>query len=417
MPRTNWAGNYSYRARTLHAPATLEELQELVASTPRLRVLGSRHSFTDIADGEELVTLERLGHDVAIDRNALTVSLAGAVRYDRLAGELDRAGLALANLASLPHIAVAGAIATATHGSGDGNGNLATAVAALEIVTSDGNVLRIARGDRDFDGALVSLGALGAVVRVTLDVEPAYEVRQQVFLGLAWEQLFEHFDAITASGYSVSVFTRWGESTEQVWIKSRVAAEPGTIAGGLYGALPATGEMHPIAGLDPINCTPQLGVPGPWHERLPHFRTGFTPSSGEEIQSEYLIPRSHALPAVEALRRIAATLRPLLLVSEIRTVAADRLWLSPQYGQDTVAIHFTWKREQERVARALLDVERALDPFEPRPHWGKLFLAGAATLAPRYERLDDFAALLGRVDPRGAFRNAWIESRVLAGAA
>jgi xylitol oxidase len=417
VPQTNWAGNYRYRARTLHAPTTLEELQELAASVPRMRVLGSRHSFTDIADGEELVTLERLGHDVAIDRDALTVSLTGAVRYDRLAGELERAGLALANLASLPHIAVAGAIATATHGSGDGNGNLATAVAALEIVTSDGNVLRIARGDPDFEGAVVSLGALGVVVRVTLDVEPAYEVRQQVFLGLAWEQLLEHFDAITASGYSVSVFTRWGEATEQVWVKSRVSAQSGPIAGGLYGAVAATDEMHPIAGLDPINCTPQLGVPGPWHERLPHFRMGFTPSSGEEIQSEYLIPRAHALPAIEALRRIGATLRPLLLVSEIRTVAADRLWLSPQYGQDTVAIHFTWKREQERVERALLDVERALDPFAPRPHWGKLFLADAATLAPRYERLGDFVALLGRVDARGAFRNAWIESRVLAGAA
>ena len=220
VPHTNWAGNYSYRARTLHAPGSLEELQELVSSTARLRVLGSRHSFTDIADGEELVTLERLGPDVVIDRDALTVSLAGAVRYDRLAGELDRAGVALANLASLPHIAVAGAIATATHGSGDRNGNLATAVAALEIVASDGNLLKIARGDPEFEGAVVSLGALGAVVRVTLDVEPAYQVRQQVFLGLAWEQLFEHFDAITASGYSVSVFTRWGAETEQVWVKA-----------------------------------------------------------------------------------------------------------------------------------------------------------------------------------------------------
>ncbi len=416
MPRTNWAGNYSYLARTIHAPATLEELRELVSSTPRLRVLGSRHSFTDIADGEELVTLERLGHDVAVDRHALTVSLSGAVRYDRLAGELDRAGLAFANLASLPHIAVAGAIATATHGSGDGNGNLATAVAALEIVTSDGNVLKIGRGDPDFEGAVVSLGALGAVVRVTLDVEPAYEVRQQVFLGLAWEQLFEHFDAITASGYSVSVFTRWGEATEQVWVKRRVSAELAPLAGDLFGAVAATDEMHPIAGLDPINCTPQLDVPGAWHERLPHFRIGFTPSSGEEIQSEYLIPRAHALAAIEALRRLGARLRPLLLVSEIRTVAADRLWLSPQYGQDTVAIHFTWKREQERVERALLDVERALDPFAPRPHWGKLFLADAAALAPRYERLGDFAALVGRIDARGAFRNAWLESHVLAGA-
>jgi len=411
---TNWAGNYSYRARSVHAPATLEELQELVSASARLRVLGSRHSFTDIADCEELVTLERLGHDVAVARDDLTVSLSGAVCYDQLARALAREGLALANLASLPHIAVAGAISTATHGSGDQNGNLATAVAGLQIVTSDGNILSLARGDPGFEGAVVGLGAVGVIVGVTLDVEPAYQIQQLVFTGLQWEQLFEHFDEISSSGYSVSVFTRWAESTDQVWVKSRVTGEShATTHADFFGATAAAEQMHPIMGLDPVNCTPQLGVPGPWYDRLPHFRMGFTPSSGAEIQSEYFVPRSHALSAIGAVLRIGPTIRPLLQVSEIRTIAADQLWMSPQHGQDSVAIHFTWKPDQRLVERVLIEVERALAPFEPRPHWGKLFCADAGTIGPMYERLGDFTSLLERLDPRGAFRNDWLATRLL----
>jgi xylitol oxidase len=410
---TNWAGNYTYRARAIHAPSTLEQLQQLVCGLPRVRVLGSRHSFTDIADCEELVSLDRVPHDVVVDRDARTVSLSGAVRYGELVQELSRERSALANLASLPHIAVAGAVSTATHGSGDQNGNLATAVAALQIVTSDGNILAVGRRDPDFEGVVVGIGAVGAVARITLELEPAYQMRQHVFEGLRWNQLFEHFDAITSSGYSVSVFTRWGETIDQVWIKSRVTEGSETTADEFFGATAATKQMNPIVGLDPSNCTPQLGAPGPWSERLPHFRMGFTPSSGVEIQSEYIVPRSHAVSAIEAVMRIGSKIRPLIQVSEIRTIAADTLWMSPQYGQDTVAIHFTWKPEQERVERALVELERALAPFEPRPHWGKLFLADAKTIGPMYERLGDFAVLLDRLDPRGAFRNEWLESRVL----
>ena len=184
------------------------------------------------------------------------------LKYGELAEALAAHGVALHNLASLPHISIAGAIATATHGSGDANGNLATAVRAVELVTSDGEVLTVARGEPDFDGLVVGLGALGVVTRVTLDVEPAYEVRQRVFEGLSWDALHEHFDEITASGYSVSVFTRWGETVDQVWIKSRVTDAPEQERDELFGAVAATVDRHPILGLDPVNCTPQLGVPG-----------------------------------------------------------------------------------------------------------------------------------------------------------
>jgi alditol oxidase len=409
----NWAGTHRYRARRLHRPRTVEELQEVVAGARSVRVLGSRHSFTDLPDADELVSLDGLPADVAVDRAAGTVSFGAALRYGDLAEVLHAEGVALHNLASLPHISVAGAVATATHGSGDGNGNLATAVAALEMVTSGGEVVAAARGDPDFDGMVVALGALGAVTRVTLDVEPAYEVRQRVFERLAWDALHAHLDAITSAGYSVSVFTRWGETTDQVWVKTRVTDAAEETCGDLFGAPAATVDRHPILGIDPVNCTPQLGRPGAWSDRLPHFRMGFTPSAGDEIQSEYVLPRRHGAAAIDAVRAIGDAVRPVLQVSEIRTIAADRLWLSPQYGQDTVAIHFTWTREPEAVARVLVDVEAALAPFDARPHWGKAFHAGAETIAPLYERLADFRVLRDRLDARGAFVNAWLERRLL----
>jgi xylitol oxidase len=408
----NWAGTYTYRAGRLHRPATVEEVREIVARAPRVRVLGTRHSFNGIADSWELVALGALPADAVVDRAAGTVSVGAGISYGALAELLKAEGVALHNLASLPHISVAGAVATATHGSGDAAGNLATAVAGLELVTSAGEIVSARRGDDGFDGLVVGLGALGAVTRVTLDVEPAYEMRVRVFEGLRWEVLLERFDEVMASGDSVSVFTRWGEAVDQVWVKRRVSGDE-DVRDDLFGAPAATADRHPILGLDPAVATPQLGRPGLWCDRLPHFRMGFTPSSGEEIQSEYLLPRRHAVAAIEALRALAGTLRPLVQVCEIRTVATDRLWMSPQYGRDTAGIHFTWRRDQAAVERALVDVEAALAPLAARPHWGKLFLADASAIAPLYERLPDFARLAERLDPRGAFRNEWLEDRVL----
>jgi xylitol oxidase len=409
----NWAGNYAYRAERLHRPETVEQLREIVAGAKSVRVLGSRHSFNDMADSPELVTLEGMPADVVFDHEESTVSFNAALKYGELVDVLGAEGFALHNLASLPHISVAGAVATATHGSGDANGNLATAVAGLELVTSGGEVVRVARGEPDFEGYVVGLGALGAVTRITLDVEPAYEVRQRVFEGLGWDRLFENFDDVTSRGYSVSVFTRWDETVDQVWVKSRVTDEPERVEDELFGAVAATVDRHPILGLDASSCTPQLGGPGPWSDRLPHFRMGFTPSSGEELQSEYLVPRRHAVGAIGAVRALADGIRPILQVSEIRTVAADGLWMSTAQGRDSVCMHFTWKPEREAVGSMLPRLEAALAPFAARPHWGKLFAADASGIAPLYERLPDFARLVERLDPRSAFRNAWFEERVL----
>jgi xylitol oxidase len=407
MPLTNWSGNYAYRARQVHRPATVEAVQEIVAGAARVRVLGSRHSFTDIADSDELLTLDALPGEAAIDREANSVTVSAAVTYAQLAAALNGERLALANLASLPHISIAGAVTTATHGSGVRNRNLAAAVRAIELVDGRGGVSWLRRGDPDFEGVVVGLGAVGAVTRLALDIEPEYEVSQRVFERLSWDALYEHFDEVMASGYSVSAFTLWGRWVDQVWVKAR--GEP---ISRLFDAVPATADVHPIPGLDAVHCTLQMGVPGPWSERLPHFRSGFTPSSGEEIQSEYLLPRDRALEGIDALRRLARAITPLLQISEIRTIAADSLWMSPQYGRDTVGFHFTWVRQQDEVERALRAIEEVLLPLGARPHWGKLFLAGADVLAPGYERVGDFRHVCERLDPRGAFRNAWLERHV-----
>jgi alditol oxidase len=404
----NWAGNVRYSASRTHHPASIDELRAIVASAPAVRALGSRHSFNEIADAAQHVSLNRLPRELTIDRDAGTVTCSSWLTYAELAPRLDAEGLALGNLASLPHISLAGAIATATHGSGDRSGNLATAVAGLELVTSDGSLRTLARADPDFAGAVVGLGATGVVTRVTLDAEPSYGLRQYVYEDLPWSSVERHLDEIARAGDSVSIFTRWGASAGALWVKRRDPAP----AGPLFDARPATRQLHPIAGADPAACTAQLGVLGPWFERLPHFRPGFTPSAGDELQSEYLLDRRDAGAAIEAVRSLSREIDPLLHVSEIRTIAADALWMSPQQGRETIALHFTWRRDPERVAGLIGVLEAALAPLEPRPHWGKLFAAGAAELRRRYPLLEDFERLLARLDPRGAFRNAWLE-RVL----
>jgi xylitol oxidase len=412
----NWSGNYAYRAARVHHPSSLGQLSELLAGADSVHALGSRHSFTGIGDAGELVALDRLAGEISVDHAAGTVALPGHVSYAELAKVLNREGMALHNLASLPHISVAGAVATASHGSGDRKGNLATAVVGLELVTSQGELIRAHKGEDRFDGLVVGLGALGVVTRLTLAVEPYYEMRQTVFEGLEWDSLFAHFDEITASGDSVSVFHRFGERTEQVWVKRRADHEDEPISRReLFGAQPASSPRHPISGAGAVNSTEQLGVRGPWSERLPHFRSGFIPSSGEEIQAEFFVAREDGVAAIQAMRELAGSIRPLLLISELRTIAADSLWLSPQFGRPTVAIHFTWQRRQSEVERVLEDIEAALAPFGARPHWAKLFTTSAATIAPHYERLDDFRRLREQLDPRGAFCNDWLRRRVLGG--
>lgn len=417
----NWAGNYSYGAARLHYPDSMEQVQELVSRSRKVKALGSRHSFNDIADSpEDLVSLERFNRVLEIDRQRRTVTVEAGVKYGQLCGLLHREGYALHNLASLPHISVAGACATATHGSGDGHGNLATVVSAMELVTADGSRVVLSR-DRDaerFSGAVVGLGGLGVVTALTLDIVPAFDVRQIVYEKLPLAQLEAHFEEIVSSAYSVSLFTDWrDERVNQVWLKQRVAGTGVTGAAfemepELFGATAAPARRHPIPGLSAAACTEQMGIPGPWHERLPHFRMEFTPSSGEELQSEYLVPRHNALAALLAINDLRDRVAPLLQASEVRTIAEDDLWMSPCYRQPCVGIHFTWVKDWEAVRELLPLVEERLAPLGARPHWGKLFTMPAEQVRSLYPKLPDFQQLLRLYDPVGKFRNAYLDRYV-----
>ncbi|WP_229402609.1 FAD-binding protein [Micromonospora okii] len=401
MPERNWAGNIRYAAARRHRPSTVDELRRLVAGSARVRAVGSGHSFNRLGDTTgDLVSLAGLPPTVEVDRERATVTVAAAVRYGDLAARLHAAGYALPTMASLPHISVAGAVATATHGSGAGIGNLATAVTALELVTADGELVTVRRdADARFPGMVVALGALGVVTRVTLDVVPAFELRQYVRLGLPRAALDEAF----ASAYSVSLFTDWrGDGFGQVWRKQLADAPPPE--DGWLGTTAATAPVHPVPGMPAGNCTAQLGAPGPWHERLPHFRLGFTPSSGDELQSEYHLPRAAAADALAALDPLAERIAAVLQVCELRTIAVDGLWLSPQYDRGSLAAHFTWTGDVDAVAPVVAEVERRLAPYAPRPHWGKVFALDPAAVAAAYPRHADFLALLREADPAGKFR-------------
>ncbi|MGW2595565.1 D-arabinono-1,4-lactone oxidase [Streptomyces sp. NPDC001515] len=409
---TNWAGNITFGAKRLLVPRSEAELRETVAAAPSVRALGTRHSFNTVADTTgDLVSVAGLPREVGVDTDARTATVGGGLRFGEFAGHLHAHGLALHNLGSLPHISLAGACATGTHGSGAALPCLAGAVRSLDLITADGGKLTLDRGDDDFDGAVVALGALGVVTRLTLDLVPAFDVRQRVYEDLPESVLTGGFDAVMGAAYSVSVFTDWRPGPlAQVWLKERVG-DPGAeeVPALLPGARPADGPRHPVPGVDPVHCTRQGGVPGPWHRRLPHFRLEFTPSNGDELQSEYFVARERAADAYEALARIRDLIAPVLQISEIRTVAADRLWLSPASGRDSVAFHFTWVPDGDAVAPVLARIEEALAPFEARPHWGKVFGTPPDVLRSLYPRYRDFEALMARHDPEGTFRNDFLD--------
>jgi alditol oxidase len=414
--RTNWSGNYTYSTDRLHQPQTVEEVQQVVKHCKKLRALGARHSFNGIADStEDQISLAHL-NQIVLDRKSRTVTVGAGVTYSQLAPYLEGQGFALHNLASLPQISVAGAIATATHGSGNKNGNLATAVSGLELVTAAGEISALSR-ERDgdlFHGAVVNLGATGIVTKVTLDVEPAFQVAQVVYENLNMDQLQHHLDEIFAGGYSVSLFTDWqNHRISQVWVKRRVqAGSAPQFAPELLGATLATRKLHPLPGHSAESCTEQLGIPGPWYERLPHFRINFTPSSGAELQSEYLIPRERGYEAILAVEQLRDHVTPHLFISELRTVEADDLWMSTAYRRPAMAIHFTWKPEWPAVKNVLPMIEAKLEPFGARPHWGKLFTMSAPRIKPLYPEMSRYQQLLAHSDPDAKFRNRFLETNV-----
>lgn len=420
MPLTNWAGNIAFQFRDFVSPTTPEELQAVVRDSPRVKVVGSRHSFSAIADGDAVcLSLKNLQPSFPSSEGAEDVWVDGRLTYGEVCEVLHSGGRALRNMASLPHISVVGACQTATHGSGVSNANLASAVSGIQMITADGSLLQSQRGGNGarFPGMVVGLGCLGVVTGVSLATVPTYRVRQDIYENLPLGTVEERLDKILGGGYSVSLFTDWQAAHfTQVWRKRIVPEDAGESSAAAaeseesdwHGAARATRRLHPIAGKPSDFCTEQGGVVGAWHERLPHFRREVVPSSGDELQSEYFVGREDGRAALRAVAGMREAIAPLLLVSEIRTVAKDSLWLSPCYERDALAIHFTWRKDSAAVARLLPQIEAALSPFAARPHWGKLFTLSPAQVRALYPRFDDFARLRAELDPTGKFLNDFL---------
>jgi alditol oxidase len=414
--RTNWAGNYTYRAEHLDVPANPDEVRRDILAHTRAKALGARHSFNSIADSrDEQISLKHFDQ-IELDTKSSTVTVGAGVTYGQLAPYLDSRGFAVHNMASLPHISVVGACATGTHGSGNKNGNLSTAVRAMEMVTASGETVTLSReklGDI-FPGVIIGLGAFGIITKITLEVEPAFQMTQVVYEDLSFSQLEHHLEEIFASGYSVSLFTDWQKHrATQVWIKQKASPGVGVNAmSDFYGAKPASRKMHPIADHSAESCTEQMGVPGPWYERLPHFKMNFTPSSGAELQTEYFVPRERGFEAISAVEELRDQITPHLFITEFRTIAADDLWMSPAYKRDSMAIHFTWKPEWPEVKKLLPQIESKLAPFDVRPHWAKLFTLKPAAVHSQYAQLNDYRALVSKYDPTGRFRNEFLDTNV-----
>ena len=405
----NWAGTYEYTAPRIVEATTVGDVQRVLAQPGRVRALGTRHSFTDLPDTTgTLVDVTGLASDFELDEAEGAVTVPAGVRYGVLAVWLDERGWALRNMGSLPHINVGGAVATGTHGSGDANPVLSTSVRALRYVGADAELHEVRRGDPDFDAPVVGLGAYGVVVSLTLDIQPAFRMRQDIYTGITWDAALAHYDELTSAGYSVSVFSRWEEpSVGYVWVKTRLEADDDAVPDALLDGVRAVGGESPLGAED--NVTELAGVPGPWMLRLPHFRLDAQPSFGDEIQSEYFVARADAAVALDAVKALGDGIRPHLIWTELRTAAADALWLSPAYARDVVIIHFTWYNHPDAVAAAIARIEAALEPFAARPHWGKLHGFDRAAMERVHPRLADARAVFERLDPDGRFTNAHLE--------
>ena len=404
----NWSGTVVFRDASLAAPNSITELQEIVSTNKRVRARGSAHCFNDIADTSALaITFENMPSDIEISKENKTVRVPAGIKYGELALALQDRGWAIHNMASLPHISVAGAVATATHGSGVGNGNLATAVKSMEVVLPDGTLKRISKGEANFEGYVVGLGLTGVVVNLDLAIEPTFSLAQTVYRGMSRESYSTNLDEIMSLAYSVSYFTTWAAAGGgEVWAKFKTGTTAPTE---LFEAYPATSNRHPLPGLNPEPCTEQMAVSGPWHLRLPHFKMEFTPSAGDEIQSEFFVARKDAPAAIAALEKIAPQINEILWVTEIRAIAADELWMSPHYQRDSIGIHFTWKKV-DAVYEMVKVVEATLAPFGYRSHLGKVFSASPEYFASVTPKLDDFKKLVAEIDPTNKFGNEFTDN-------
>lgn len=406
----NWSRNVEFQDLAYLQPSSLQELQEVIRENERIRVRGTAHCFNQIADTSAVsVNLSHMPEVIEIDGRVPSVTVSAGMTFGQLAPRLNQEGWALSNLASLPHISIAGSVATGTHGSGITNQNLANQILSLHVVLEDGTLKKISKGEELFDPLVVGLGLGVVVYKYEMKIEKTFNIRQVIYEEISRIELQRDFDSIMSSAYSVSYFTDWSNlGRGNLWCKFRASE---IIPDSIAGSKKANQKYHPIPSFNPEACTDQLEIPGPWHERLPHFKLEFTPSAGDEIQSEFFLDIKDASDAISALEKIASEIYPLLWISEIRTIAADNLWLSGSYHRTTAAIHFTWKRS-DAIYPLIKKIETLLSQFAYRPHWGKAFFARPDYLKRVFPQVDEFKKVIMGLDPSQKFSNSFTRDKL-----
>jgi xylitol oxidase len=401
--RHNWSSNVNFQEQEYLEPTNLDDLQDIVASQKFVRARGSAHSFNSIADSNNtIVSLEKMPQTIEIDEVKQNVKVSSFLKYGELVPTLHARGWALSNLASLPHISIAGSVSTATHGSGIFNKNLAAQVAAVEFIDSTGSIRHLSEGSREYEAFVVGLGLTGIITNYWLKIEPSFNVKQIIYENVSDIELEKSFDEIMGTAYSVSFFTRWDSSNQgNLWCKFK---ENQYIPDIVSGAHQATKKLHPIPEVDPVAATEQFGVTGPWLERLAHFKLDFTPSVGDEIQSEFFVDRENAPAVIQKLRELSPKFRDMLWISELRTIAADNFWMSTASARDSVGFHFTWKKSNFDP-KVVKEIEENLVQFDYRPHWGKVFYAESRYLRSVYPKYSDFVEAVNLIDPNKKFSN------------
>ena len=407
----NWAKNITFSSQNYIEIENLTQLQKVIESSNKLKVVGTSHSFSEIADTTgTLISLKNLDSEIEIDEKSQTVKVSAGTSYANLAKYLEKNGWALSNLASLGEISIAGAVMTGTHGSGSNNKVLSDSVVAIEMILSSGDKFVIDRKNfAQFSGFVVSFGALAVFTKLTLKIVRSFSVKQVVYENVPIQSVLENFNEIFDRPYSASYFSNWSpKNTGQIWMKFLDDDKYPELQSKAYGGNLALSNQHPVKVNDPGNCTEQMGVAGKWLFRLPHFRLNSSPASGDEVQTEYLVDRDHVQGYINELTKIGEDIAARVYATEIRTISSDDLWLSGAYGRETVGFHFTWKKSPE-VKDFLPEIENILGKNNGRPHWGKLFSTPRAQLIDRYPMYEEFRQLIQKYDSGNKFRNKFIE--------
>lgn len=424
---TNWAGNQSCAPTSIRRPTSEAELVAIVKEAAnngtRVKCVGAGHSFTPIActDGV-LVDLSGYGRILSHDPGARTVTMQAGITLSTLCDELDQRGLALENMGDIGYQSIAGAAATATHGTGWHFGNISSRIVGMRLIAGDGSIVDATSDENPevLAAARVGVGALGIVSTVTLQAVKAFRLHA-IEEPMRLDDLLSDFDGYMSSADHVEFYwvphTSWAltkrnrRTDEPAMPRSKAKAviDDLLITNVGFGALCRVGRRRP-------NLIPRLAKMLPSTGRLEYTdrsdRVFTSPRRVKFYEMEYAIPRDAIPEALNRVRRLVDEAGiQLSFPVEVRVVSPDDIPLSTAHGRATgyIAIHVYQGTPYDTYFQG---VERIMDSYHGRPHWGKMHFQGHETLAQRYPKWDEFQAVRRRLDPEGRFTNQYLE-RVL----